>query len=1000
MLVSLAAFAQTTIKGTVTSADKEALVGASVQVKGTLNGAVTDLDGHYELSNVPADAVLEFSFIGFTNKDVPVNGRAVVDAVLEESTEFLDEVVIIGYGAVKKSDLTSSISTVKEKMISEVTTGNAMDALQGKVNGVQVISGGGPGTAPQVLIRGVTTVNGSDPLYVVDGMPVGNNINFLNSNDIASMEVLKDASAAAIYGTRGSNGVILITTKKGQEGKAQFNFSTSTGFSTMRNPNMAKASEYEKVIKASYTNDGRVPIWNSKNDITDAEGTDWWNETVNKIAMVHNYTFNVAGGTEKLLYNLSLGYFRQDSQYDVGYWDKVNVRLNTQYTFNKYVKIGMDMAPRIESWEDTPDLFTSAMSMDPTTPVMRPEEEWSDNPFNNYQRSYNNEAWNPVAQLARADDHSRKYGFLFTPFIEITPVKGLSIRSQFGADYTMLRSDSFSPEFHIDALENEKLNQISRHMSETFNWNWTNTINYMGTFKNKHNINAMLGFTAEKFSNYWVTGVRDAIPNNSPNLHEVSAGTMNQASEGLSATNTLLSYIGRFMYNYDNRYYITATVRADGSSKFPEGNKYAVFPSISGAWRISNENFMQNQNFINSLKLRAGWGMVGNQSIPNSAFITLLGAYDAVFGEGEQSRVPGTGISSVGNKLLKWETVEDYNIGIDMSVLDSRLDLTLDFFQKRSRDMLYEKQNIFAVGYPNWNSTVVMNIGSMAATGWELSINWGDTVAEDFTYNLGVNLSGVKNKAIKLSGDGPILSGDFNSDMIIRNEDNAEIGRFYGYVADGLFQNQTEVNAHTDEHGNLIQPHAVPGDIRFKDLNHDGQLNEADKRYLGSAYPKLMMGLNMDFSYKNFDLTANFYGTFGNSIYNTNKDYYSAMHGDNVFAGTFEKAWHGEGTSFDIPRLSADSKNLNYERVSSFYIEDGSYFRCKLLQLGYTLPKKYMKDMSLRFTLSAQNLFTITKYSGMDPERPQLGESVLETGIDWIGYPNQRTFLFGIDFNF
>jgi TonB-linked SusC/RagA family outer membrane protein len=987
-LISLNGYAQINVKGSVTSAaDSEPLPGVTVQIKGVGRGATTSVDGDYSLTNVAPDATLVFSFIGFESQEVRIQGRNVINVALKESSELIDEVVVIGYGSVKESDLTSSISTVKGAQITEVTTGNAMDALQGKVNGVQVTSGGGPGTTPKVLIRGVTTVNGSDPLYVVDGMPVGSNINFLNSNDVESMEVLKDASAAAIYGTRGSNGVILITTKKGSVGATKFSFSSSSGFQSISNPGMAGASEYEQVVKTRYTNEGRTPVWNGKDNVSDADGTDWWNEVINQTAFVQNYAFNVSGGYEKLVYNLSLGYFRNSSQYDVGYWDKINARLNTEYTFSKYVKLGFDVAPRVESWDDTPDQFSSAMSMDPTTPVFRPESEWVDNVFNNYQRSYNNETWNPAGSIARANAHSREYGMILNPYLQLSPVKGLILRTQYGVNAHIRRSDSFTPEFTIDQLEKSTYSTASRTVNEWLDWNWTNTATYMTTIEEKHNLNALLGFTAERFADYSVSGSRDDTPNNSSNLQEVSAGTLNQQSSGSTGYSSLLSYIGRVMYNYDNRYYLTASLRADGSSKFPTGNKYAFFPSASAAWRI-----------ISNLKLRAGWGRVGNQSISNSAYLTLMGTSDYVLGT-TPSRITGTTISSVGNNKLKWETVEDYNIGLDVSLLDSRLDATVDVYQKKSHDMLYAKQNILAVGYPNWNSEVIMNIGSMTATGWELSLAWRDKVA-DFSYNASLNLSSVMNKAVKLSGDGPIYTGGFNGDQILRNEDGAEIGRFYGYVADGLFQNISEVYAHTDEHGTILQANAQPGDIRFKDLDHNGVIDENDKTYIGNAYPDLIAGVNIGFKYSNFDFAANFYGTFGNDIYNTTKGLYSGLNGSNVFAGTLAKAWHGDGTSTDIPRLSANDTNLNFQRVSSFFVEDGSYVRCKLLQLGYTLPKSILRSAELRISLSAQNLFTVTGYSGMDPERPQLGESVIETGIDWIAYPNPRTFLFGLDFKF
>lgn len=1000
-LISLCSYAQTTVKGVVTSAtDKEPLIGVTVQVKGSGTGTITGLNGDYSLTNVPASAVLVFSTIGFENQEIKVAGQTTINVVLKESSELLDEVVVIGYGAVKKSDLTSSISTVKGAQITETTTGNAMDALQGKVNGVQVTSAGGPGSQPKVLIRGVTTVNGTDPLYVVDGMPVGGNINFLNSNDIESMEVLKDASAAAIYGTRGSNGVILITTKKGTAGKTRFNFATSVGFQTLTKPDMANASEYEQVFNTRYTNDGKTSMWNDAGKTTNPNGTDWWDEVINKTALVQNYSFGFSGGTDKLTYSLSLGYFRNNSQYDYGYWDKINARLNTEYTFNKYVKMGFDIAPRVESWDDTPSLFSAAMSMDPTTPVFRPEAEWSDNRFNNYQRSYNNEEWNPAGSLSRMNSSSREYGVLLNPYLQITPLKGLTLRTQFGINAHIRRTDKFTPEFYMDALEQSTLSNVSREMQEWMDWNWTNTANYMTTIAQKHNLNAMVGFTAERYAEYKLKGSRDDVPNNSDNLQEVNAGTQNQKSEGSTAYNTLISYLGRIMYNYDNRYYLTASLRADGSSKFPTGNKYALFPSVSVAWRLISESFMQDQQVFNNLKIRAGWGRVGNQGIDNSAYLTTLTQSDYVFGT-DPGRVTGTTIGSVGNSQLKWETVEDYNLGLDMSFLNSRLDVTVDVFQKKSTDMLYKKQNIFAIGYPDWNSQIWMNIGSMKASGWELGINWRDK-AGDFSYNVGLNLSAVKNEAVKFSGDGPILTGGFNGDQIIRNEDGGEISRFYGYVTDGLFQNWTDVNAHTNENGKLIQKDAKPGDLRFKDLNHDGTLDEKDKTWIGNPYPDLMVGLNLGFKYKNIDFTTNFYGTIGNDIYNKTKGLYSGVSGQNVYAGTLEKAWSGEGTSNDIPRLSANDLNQNYTRVSSFYVEDGSYFRCKLLQVGYTLPKRLVGGYDLRLSLSAQNPFTITGYSGMDPERPQIGKdgSVIETGIDGTAYPNPRTFLFGIDFKF
>lgn len=1004
-LVGLVGMAQTlSVSGNVSSAaDNEPLIGASVVVKGATTGVSTDFDGNYTIHNIPADAVLVFSYIGFESAEVKVDGRTTIDVRLDEKSSILDELVVVGYGAVKRSDLTSSISTVKGDAITEVTTGNAMDALQGKVSGVQIASGGGPGATPKVIIRGITSVNGSTPLYVVDGVPLNtSNINFINNNDIESMEVLKDASASAIYGTRASNGVIIITTKKGSAGKTSIDFAASVGFQHIPRPNIAGANEYEKVFYKRYKNDNRTAPWNSPYyNYANVDGTDWWDEVVNPTALIQNYSLGVRGGTDKFVYSLSLGYFKNNSQFDYGYWDKLNVRLNTEYTFNDYVKIGMDLAPNMETWEDSPNLFSAAMSMDPTTPVFKPEEEWDPaNPMNNYQRSYNNQEWNPAASLARMDTHTTKYALLMNPFIQITPVKQLILRTQFGINAWYQRNDSYSYKFHIDALEQSTKNSVARNVSDGLNWTWNNTITYSDTFAEKHNLTVMAGFTAERYANYWLNGSRQDIPGSSDLLHEVSAGTGDQFASGSTSYTTLASFLGRVMYNFHNRYYLTASIRSDGSSRFPKGNKFGTFPSVSAAWRLSEESFMENtRGWLNNAKLRLGWGKVGNQAIGEGAYITSLNnGVNYVFGT-TPVRYPSTILANVGNADLKWETVEDLDLGIDASLFNSRLNVTFDIFQKTSHDMLYARQSQLIMGLPTWMGAITQNIGSMRSRGWELSVNWTDNVS-DFRYDVGIQLSATRNRAIKFTGDGPVLDGSGLPESIIRNDDHAPISRFYGYIADGLFQNWTEVYAHTDEHGGLIQPDAQPGDIRFLDLNHDGQLNESDKTFIGNPYPDLSLGINLSFYYKNFDLLANFYGTFGNDIFNLQRTRYSGSSGQNVYGGTLEKCWDGEGTSYEYPRLSYNDLNQNYSRVSSFFVEDGSYMRCKLLTLGYTLPKSIMKQYNLRLYVSAQNLFTITGYTGMDPERPFYDGGAISTGIDYNNYPTPKTFLFGLDFKF
>lgn len=988
------------VTGNVVDSNNEPVIGAYIKVKGSNRGAVTDLDGHYTI-DADKNATLVISYVGMANQEEKVGNRSQINFVLKDDANDLNEVVVIGYGQVKKGDLTSSISAIKGDKLEKLSTGNVMNALQGQVNGVQISGAGDPGASPRVIIRGVTTVNGSDPLYVVDGMPVGTNINFLNQNDIESMQVLKDASASAIYGTRASNGVILITTKKGKKGDAKFNVTVTVGLQTLKKQNMADSQEYKKVFDARYTNDGNVSPFKGSADTY----TDWWKECINDVAVQQNYDLSFSGGNDKMIYSGSIGYYKQDSQYKVGQWQKLSARFSTEYNFNKIVKAGVDFTPRYEQWDDTPNLkdgspnlMSAIMAMDPTTPVMRPESEWTSNPYSNYERSHNNQEYNPVATVARLDSGGSEYGLLATPYVSLTPIKGLTIKSAFGLNARFRRTDSFNVNFFIDNLEQNQNNNATRKMENWVDWNWTNTVNYMTTINKKHNINLMGGYTMERFQDYWAKAYSENIPNNDESLRYPSSGTKNPAATGTDSFTSLVSYLGRVMYNYAEKYYLTASIRVDGSSKFSKDNKWATFPSVSGAYRLTGEEFMKNQKVFDDIKIRAGWGKVGNQNIDNSAYLSSIGTTTYVFG-GTPNRIIGSTVSGIGNTNLKWETVEDWNVGLDLALLQSRLKITADYFEKTSHDMLMKKDNLLILGYPMWNGQMWENVGKMKASGWELGINWNDQI-QDFTYGVGLNLSQVKNKAVKLNGD-YIWTGGFSGDYIVRNAEGESLSQFWGYKTAGIFQNETEVKSYTNEHGESLQPNAKPGDLRFVDLNNDGVIDSNDKTHIGNPFPDLMVGLNLNAAYKGFDLVANFYGTFGNDIFNKNIGRYAGTDGQNVYAGTYDKTWRTDNTGAEYPRLSVNDSNMNYKRVSDFFVEDGSYFRCKLLQIGYTLPKQWFNNkLNLRLSFSAQNLFTITNYSGADPEAASMGKSVTEAGIDYTGYPNPRTFLFGLNMSF
>ena len=532
------------VTGTVVDDKGEPMTGVVIRVVGAdvSYAAVTDLDGKFTIKVPHKDSMLEIKSIGYKTVRVAASGN--LNVKMEEDISNLNEVVVIGYGVAKKGDLTSSISAIKGDKLDKMSTGNVMSALQGQVNGVQVSTAGGPGSSPRVIIRGISTVNGSAPLYVVDGMPVGTNINSLNQNDIESMQVLKDASASAIYGTRASNGVVLITTKKGAQGATKFTASASVGFQTLAKPEIASAEEYEKVYNARYTNDGqKSPFTNG------GAKTDWWDECLNSVALQQNYNFGFSGGNDKLLYSANIGYYRQESQYKVGEWQKLSARFSMEYKFNNIVKAGIDMTPRYEQWADTPSLMGAMMSMDPTTPIMRPESEWTSNPYSNYARSANNQEWNPVANMYRMDTNSDEYGLLATPFISITPIEGLTFRSQFGINAHFRMSDTFTPNFFIDNLEQVEKNKAERKMDNWVDWNWTNTLTYMKQFNKKHNLNVMAGYTMERFQYYYLNGSRELIPSNVEDMRYVSAGTDNRQGSGSHTYSSLISYLGRVMYN-------------------------------------------------------------------------------------------------------------------------------------------------------------------------------------------------------------------------------------------------------------------------------------------------------------------------------------------------------------------------------------------------------------------------------------------------------------------
>ncbi len=1000
LLINVFAFAQEkSIVGKITDGTGEGIPGVSIIIAKTTTGTITNIDGEYAL-NASIGDTLNISFIGYKSQSVIINSSTLrYDLMMVEENISLNEVVAIGYGKARKKDLTSAISSVEGDAVKTMSVGNPVQSLQGKAPGIQVVAGGGaPGKAPKVLVRGFTSLNlDTDPLYVVDGVPMGTNLNFLNANEIERMDVLKDASASAIYGSRASNGVILITTKKGKDGKTSFSADLSYGLQVFKKPyDVADAKEYAQIMNQSLNNSGLSDRFDDPSAL--GKGTDWWGEGVNKLSPQTNFSFQASGGSEKYKYAVSLSYFDQESFYNSGEWERFTSRISLDWNFSDKIKAGLMFNPRRERWDNTPDWYQDYLMIDPITPIYRPKDEQVGlNEYSIYQRSYYTYVWNPIARDARNFGDGGYYAAASNIYVTYEPIKNLEIKSQISGDFKFNHNDDFIPDFVIDgAHEWNAVNSVTREYQFDKYWNWTNTATYT-LKKNNHSLSSMVGATFEKWNYSNIKGTKENIPSNNELLRELEAATVNdKISKGNEWGNALESFLGRVSYNYLGRYYITGTYRIDGSSKFMGDNKWASFPSASVAWRISDESFMSDLTFLDDMKIRFGWGRLGNQSLDNGLFLSKLSTGYYVMGE-DASVVNTTSPSTVANEELKWETVEDINIGTDFTLLNNKFTGSVEYFRKKTIDMLFKLPYPYYSGYPDYGQ-VMSNIGSMKSSGWEIALTYRDHVGE---FNFDVTLTAMTGQVemSKLSNRAPVVYGDNEKTRTVVGQEPAY---YYGYKTDGLFQNQFEVNSHSNDQGTLLQPFAQPGDIRFVDVNGDGELTGDDRTKIGSPWPDFTTGLNISLSYKEFDFLANLYASVGNDLVNDIKDdlYSTTASESNVKSGLLNKAWHGEGTGNSIPRVSHIDNNQNYTRFSDFYVEDGSFLRLKNIQLGYTLPQNISDKAGLsrcRVYVSGQNLLTFTKYGGVEPE---VGGKTLNSGFGSWTYPVLPTYLIGLNINF
>lgn len=995
--------------GTVVDVNGEAVIGANVLVKGSTNGTITDMDGKFSL-NVPEGAVIEISFIGYISQSMEYTGQPELKVILKEDSETLDEVVVVGYGVMRKSDLTGSVGKVDVKELKKVSTLDAAQAMQGRMAGVSVISNSGtPGAGATIRVRGVGTINNSDPLYIVDGFPCSD-ISHIAPSDIESLEVLKDASATAIYGSRGANGVILVKTKSGaKDQKVEIQANAYLGISQMaKTLDMADATQFAHARQTIGSTDAMLNyILDSEKSGKYLKGTDWQDE-ITRIALSQRYNVSVQGAGDSYSYNHGVTYSDEKGIVKGSELKKFMFHTNNTYSIMKKVKLGLNLnyvwykKPGLEGNDFYRSVLPGALRSDPVSAA------WDDYTDFYGQVYYSPAQTNPALGIWQNKyTNTSEHRFIANFFLQIDDLffKGLSFRAQYGRILTFNEYKKFSPSYYITASQKndeQTLNQV-RNNGDT--WSNTNYFSYNGSVS-KLNISATLGMEIQ--SNTWsdldVTAY--GVPENA-DLQYIGAHKDNDKfiMNGSKSQNRLASGFFRTNLSWDNKYLITGTVRLDGSSRFMKEQRWGWFPSFSAGWNVANENFMENiRTVMPVFKLRAGWGLVGNQdSAGDFDYVSSIqNGYSYVF---NKKIATGSVQEQLANKELTWESAEQYNIGLDYGFFDNKLNGSVDFFVRKTKDMILSRPIPEYAGKKRPN----VNAGTMENKGLEFSVNYQDNIGE-FNYGIGFNATWIKNKVTSLAGGDPIRSGSVgrlgNTTM---TEEGREIAYFYGYKTGGIFQTQADVDGYTNSKGTaIVGPGGVRpqlGDVIFIDRNDDGKISEEDMTYLGSASPDVTGGFNLNLGYKNIDFTLFMNYSLGNEIVNS---MYQSLYSTDMFETNISRDmalnhWSTENPTSNLPRLALTDSNLNSTSFSDRMVENGSYLRIKQIQLGYTLPQKWTAKAGIknfRIYGAIDNLCTLTSYSGLDPEVFGLYGNPLYYGVDMVNYPQPRTYSFGLNVTF
>ena len=983
-----------TVTGTVTDVSGEPIIGANIRIKGTTTGTITDIDGNFSIEAKP-QSVIEVSYIGYLTQETVINNQKSIRFLLKEDTKTLDEVVVIGYGVQKKADLTGSVANINTEKLNTQSNANIGQALQGKIAGVDIVSqGSAPGSGTRIMVRGIGTLNNASPLYIVDGMYM-NSIDHINPNDIASIDVLKDASSAAIYGSRAANGVIIVTTKEGSntEGKPIIDLSVNLGISTASKfLDMLDAKGWAEVTTIARQAIGK-PALDMATDLANKPDNDW-QDIMFRPALMQNYNLSVKGGGKYSTYYTGLGYFNQDGIVKGTNYQRYNIQSKNDYKRGIF-SAGTNLI--ISFSHDKPlhqelrgGMIGTILQSVPTL------EKYDDTREGGYGGTYG-DVVNIPHPLAIIDDnimdrYNENVKIFANLYAQIELFKGLKYKLNLTPDFSFERYKNYLNKYDF-GLATNSITQLTERQRRRRNILVENLLTFDRTF-GEHKISALAGYTYQDSRFRHIQAYGEGLPQG---LEEIDAATTNRSNEGNSWRSVLTSILGRVFYSYQNKYLFTATIRRDGSSKFGKNNRYGYFPSFSLGWNVAEEKFMENVHWLDQLKLRGGYGVLGNQEIDNYQYSSTI-TTGINYPDGNGGLLQGAFPKNFANPDIKWEETAMTNVGIDFMAFNNRLSLTADYYVKNTKDILLTVPIPISSGGAN---DPIRNAGKIRNNGFEFNLGWMDQPNPDISY--GINLIGSfnKNKVIAMGSESGSIKGGSTNQNITTSETKAgyPIGGYWLISTAGYFNSQEEVDAYAKD-GKKIQPAAEPGDIKFVDANNDGVINDDDRVFQGSPFPDFTFALNGNMRYKNFDLSIGLQGVLGNKIYNaTRQTLEDVTKGSNFLASCLDY-WTPENKNASHPRLTWDDPNRNTRAESDRYLENGSYLRLRSVQLGYTFPQTWFKGaiQHARVYINAENLFTITSYSGYSPDVN--ADNANYRGFDNFIYPTNRTFMLGLNVTF